>query len=381
LQGCGYRRVGLYTSPHLVSFRERIRVDGIPLPMTSVRDFIRHNGPFCDSIGATYFEIATAMALAYFREQRCEAVVLETGLGGRLDATNAVMPKVSVITPVDIDHVEQLGPTLAGIFAEKAAILKPGIPMVVAKQADGLVDSLLRQAEGVGSPVIQAEKHAWASPQGAAGTWTFSGTVRSWSFSALCRPEAYQRDNLVLACLALEAFAGDNVQGLTDPERWLGSALPSGRLQRLQRPDRLPLWLDGAHNPHGLKALVRSLRESRPDFRWLILFGMMADKAVHEALALLQGLHGEVRWFPLWDKYPRAYNPGKVENPAPFAVFPLEGESLRHALDATRPENAWDGVLVCGSLYLLGEVIALICDDYPELAEFKELAEDRRWIS
>ncbi len=487
LQGCGYRRVGLYTSPHLVSFRERIRVDGKPIALEAVRDFIRLHGPQCQEMAATYFEIATAMALDYFRAQACEAVVLETGLGGRLDATNAVLPKVTVITPVDIDHTAQLGPTLPGIFAEKAAILKPGVPMVVAAQAPGLVETLAASAEQVGSPLIRAEDHAihsinalrfapgvsgWgqpsseaaaprvgfqgvaspspeaaaprlgeseaesaasgvsipapaadpatpggllpasnpASPGGGilgppASAWSFQGKVRTWTFPATCRPQRHQRDNLVLACLAVEAFAGSRVRNLLDPQTWVTSALPPGRTQFLERSDRLPLCLDGAHNPHGLRALEATLRSAKPGKRWLILFAIMGDKPVTEALEIVTRIPGEIRWVPLWETYPRAFKPDSLKpdslnpnelqleklgtenlgvknhglenrepgNHTPENLFPLDHASL---LKALQPGSPWDGVLICGSLYLLGEAIALICRDYPELSEFAEWIDD-----
>jgi dihydrofolate synthase / folylpolyglutamate synthase len=391
LQVHGYRRVGLYTSPHLVSFRERIRVDGKPLPREVLRDFLRHHGPLCERLGATYFEIATALALDHFRAQNCEAVVLETGLGGRLDATNTVMPLATAITPVDFDHMAQLGPTLPLIFAEKAAILKPGAPMVLALQHPDLAEDVaaLRQAaQTQNSTLIEAANHPWRIE---VQTWVLPGRLREWRLPASLRPESHQRDNLALAFLAFEAFlekTGDvgrlqsesaAIAVLTDA---LADALPAGRTQVLLRQGRLPLVLDGAHNPHGLRALDRMLREQFAGKKLRVIFAMMADKPVDDALALVQGFAHEMRFAPLWRTYARAWQPpglthaGEEGQDATGPETPTIQELTPEALRTAMSENSGaDAVVVCGSLYLLGQVIAALCADYPELSDFIELAE------
>jgi dihydrofolate synthase / folylpolyglutamate synthase len=130
LPALGLRRVGLYTSPHLVSFRERIRVDGAPVPVRYVTDWLNRNMPVLEEFNPTYFEIVTAMALCWFRESGCEAAVLETGLGGRLDATNVVAPRATAITSIALDHTAILGDTLEAILREKLGIVKPKGPHV-----------------------------------------------------------------------------------------------------------------------------------------------------------------------------------------------------------------------------------------------------------
>ncbi len=375
LQASGVKRVGLYTSPHLVSFRERIRIDGEPIAREAVLAFLRKHGPYCQSEGITYFEIVTAMALDFFCQQSCEAVVLETGLGGRLDATNAVRPAVSVITPVDIDHTAQLGPTLELIFAEKAAILKPGIPMVVAAQGPGLVEGLRASALAANSPLIEAEKYPW-SLQGE--SFVVPAPFGSLAFPADLRLEKHQRDNLALACLAVQTFFGRALEVTPEILGALRGSLPAGRTQVLRHPERLPLVLDGAHNPHGLKALVQSLQTLFPSHRWRVLFAMMADKPVAEALDLLSPISQDFCFVPLWERYARAFNPEaeRVGQGGPLAVktCPLTREAL---LDALRPDGQVDGVVVCGSLFLLGEIIPLLAGDYPELKSFTDLLSDR----
>lgn len=385
LQAFGCKRVGLYTSPHLVSFRERIRIDGVPMPREALVDFLRQYGPLCEDLGATYFEIATALALHYFREQNCEAVVLETGLGGRLDATNVCLPQVTAITPVDYDHMAQLGPTLPQIFGEKAAILKPGIPMVLARQHAELEPSVvaLRQtAAKQVSLLIEAEHFPWRIE---GETWVLPGRLQTWRLPASLRPEKHQADNLALSLLTFEAWlehSGAKTAAPLIPDEALTSALakslPAGRTQVLEKPGRLPLILDGAHNPHGLRALQKTLQARFAGKRLRVIFAMMADKPVAEALDLVAHLSAnastELRYAPLWQTYARAWQPPNLlANGQPPHLQALTPNALRAAL----AENSGaDAVVVCGSLYLLGEVIAAICGDYPELSEFVALSED-----
>jgi len=368
LRASGLQRVGLYTSPHLISFRERIRVDGEPIPRSAVSGFLREYGAYCRDAGATYFEIATAMALWHFKAMRCEAVVLETGLGGRLDATNAVLPEVTVITPVAMDHMAQLGSTLPAIFAEKAAILKPGIPMVVAEQKAGLIDGLLAQAKAWNCPVFRAENYPgkWDQDQ-----WIWPGIHSEIRLPADLRPEHHQGENLVLACLACEAFLRGPLPAGENLVPYLQKALPPGRTQVLNLPGHAPLVLDGAHNSHGLLALVETLRLRFPGKARLFLFAMMADKPVDEALGLL-GAEGEIRLLPLWETYPRAWKPASN----PFGEpLPMQREAL---LAALRTAGEHRVVIVCGSLYLLGEVMALLAQDFEELAPLREFLPDLR---
>ncbi len=395
LGAAGYARVGLYTSPHLVSFRERIQVDGEPVPKAWVAAWMRKAMPHIEELGVTYFEIVTAMALDYFRDAGCSAAVLETGLGGRLDATNVVVPDVTVITSISLDHTQILGGTVEAIWREKIAILKPGVPMVVREDRPHLLAELEAAARAAGSPVIRLGDHPWRE-EAASGAplrlrfrprvVRFRGRLGEYAFPADLRPEAHQRENLALSLLALEAFLERAGRGMPDASALLrvlrGSRLP-GRTQPLSGPGLLPLILDGAHNPDGVAALSAWLRAAYPGKRILALFSVMKDKDVASVYRAVAGFASEIRFVPLAPKFPRALTLPELEAvlaaailPVP-AEFPLAADSLADLLrapaDAGRPAGSGpDLVVVCGSLYLLGEIIPLLATLYGGLAWFRQ---------
>ena len=306
LRASGYGRVGLYTSPHLVSFRERIQVDGEPIPKDWIAGWMRKAMPDIEDLGVTYFEIVTAMALDYFRAAGCQAVVLETGLGGRLDATNIVQSAVTVITSISLDHTQILGSTVEEIWREKIAILKPGVPMVVSERRPHLLAELEAAARAAGSPVHRLQDHPWREE---AGRLRFRGRLGGYAFPADLRPEEHQRENLALSLLALEAFLERAGRPVPDASALLpglrGSRLP-GRTQPLTEPGMLPLILDGAHNPGGVEALSAHLRRAHAGKRILALFAVMKDKDVAAVYRAVAGFASDIRFVPLADKYPRA---------------------------------------------------------------------------
>ncbi len=251
------RRTGLFTSPHLVSFRERIRVDGEPVSRAGVAAGLtrlrRLTGDWDPA--PTFFELTTALAALCFADARVEVVAWETGLGGRLDATNAITPVVSVLTAIDLDHMNYLGGTLALVAAEKAGIIKPGVPVVSAPQR----------------PEAAAVITKAAAERGSALRWV-NEPVEARITVAL--PGSHQRLNAAVALAALEAAglaasAGDVAAGL-------GSVEWPGRFQRLEAGRVI---LDGAHNPAAARRLVETWAEEfgREDRPTLIL-GVLRDK-------------------------------------------------------------------------------------------------------
>lgn len=375
LRACDYRRVGLYTSPHLVSFRERIRVDGEPVPKAWIVAWFQKAMGVVLELGVTYFEIVTAMALDYFRDRGCEAVVLETGLGGRLDATNAVVPKVTVITSISLDHTQILGDTVEAIWREKIAILKPGVPMVVREERPHLLAELAERAAPAGSGVIRLGDHA-AREEG--GTWRFRGARREYAFPADLRPEVHQRENLALSLLALEAFLGGEPPPDAALLPHLREARVPGRTQLLTATGRLPLVLDGAHNPGGMDALAAWLRKDFPGRRILALFSLMRDKDLPAVVRSLGTFAAEVAFLPM-TRFPRALGYGELQavlgpggGGAGIREFPLETAALDDLLrtGAGKP----DLVVACGSLYLLGELIPRLLPWYPGLEPFRQFA-------
>ena len=323
-------RTGLFTSPHLIEPTERIQIDGMAVTPDQFRrafEVVHEAAGRLDlDCHPTYFETVTAMGFWLFRELGVETAVVETGLGGRLDATNVVEPALTVITPIDFDHEAYLGHTLEAIAAEKAGILKPGVPAVLGARARQLK---VRVCDARGFEIRDLEIHA-----------------RGATFSGLECPLAgeHQVDNAVTAALALIAL-GAPPQGIAQA-RW------PGRLEHVApNPDML---LDGAHNPAGARALVRYLERFYAGRRIWMIFGAMRDKAVEEVAGILSPLADE--WiFPVMDSS-RALRPQALIE---MTGRGAEAASVAAALEMVQARAAAeDAVVITGSLVLVGEARA-----------------------
>ena len=376
LTACGYKRVGLYTSPHLVSFRERILVDGEPIPPEWILAWLRKAQAIILELGATYFECVTALALDYFRARDCEAVVLETGLGGRLDATNAVTPAVTVVTSVSLDHTAILGNTVEAIWGEKIGILKPGVPMVVREDRPAFLANLRARAAAAGSPVLALGDFRREESE----NLTFHGRYATYVLPGGLRPEAHQRENLALSLLAMETFLGRALPsaGLLVPA--LQAARIPGRTQLLTAQGRLPLILDGAHNPDGIAALTGWLAQAWPGKRILALFSVMKDKDYAGICRSVLGFAESVRFVPLDEKFPRALPYAELEASLSEAerrrVQPLALERATLEAVVTEAPGGSDLIVACGSLYLLGELIPKLIPYSPGLNGFRRYEAD-----
>ncbi len=376
----GYQRIGLYTSPHLVSFRERIRIDGEAVSTTWVTNWLQKHLDLLEELDATYFECATAMALVYFQENECGAVVLETGLGGRLDATNAVTPRISVITSISLDHMAHLGNSLESIMGEKLGILKPRIPAIIDEGRSDLAQLAEHTAEALGVPLANLA-HRWKEfgqnfqVHGAFGTYLIPSSLRT---------EDYQKRNVGLSILALETFYGKK---LPPEETWIQQLRSSkfpGRTQWLESEDLIPLLLDGAHNSEGVEALCRNLQEQNRGLP-RIFFAMMKDKEVGFAYQTLRTMSLDIHYLDLHAIYPRALTFSELsETLAPQEKLglnpaPMTWEALAPLL---RKGSGADFGVICGSLYLLGELIPILHPHYRGLEAFaKLLAEEKPILS
>jgi dihydrofolate synthase/folylpolyglutamate synthase len=335
-------RTGLYTSPHLVRFNERIAIDGRPIDdgeLARAVAEVRRACPWHDAGGEdrlTYFEFATLAALVHFATSRAEAVVLEVGLGGRFDATNAVRPLVCAVSRIGLDHVELLGDTLEAIAREKAGIFKPGVPAVVAHaQAPEALEALRAEAARRGAP--------------------FSVAPATWEGPVALRGP-HQRGNAALAASALRLL---DAAGVGVPEeavaRGIAEARWPGRLEEVGGA-----VLDGAHNPDGAQALAVALPLLYPGRPVELVFGVLADK---DHQGMLRALGPVVRGLHLVPPAsPRARAPASYRAlAAGLAPRADEHASLPEALACARARAA-DGavVAVAGSLYLVGEARALL---------------------
>lgn len=278
----GYR-VGLYTSPHLHSFTERIRVNGKAIAEDEVSRLVAEIRSVADGVPATFFEFTTALALLHFRRRQVDFVVLEVGMGGRLDATNSVTPRLSVITPICRDHAEHLGGTLAAIAAEKGGIIKPGVPLVLGRQEPEALEVLLMRARQLAAPVLLCGRDF--APLPAAGGFSYRGPGLELADLQPGLAGIHQHDNLSVALAAASLLRG---QGVALPE----AALRAGVAQ-VRWPGRLEWWegrrqvlLDGAHNEGGAKVLAAYLATLGADgIRWVV--ALKGDKRPDDILGPL----------------------------------------------------------------------------------------------
>ncbi len=266
-------KVGLYTSPHLVSFRERIEVDQVPISESAVAMWTSRLMPLIQERQATFFEVTTAMAFADFAARGAEVVVAEVGLGGRLDSTNVVEPAVSVVTRIARDHMKYLGDTLEAIAREKAGIAKPGVPFVIGESNPALV-TVLREAAraavrarrgGAADIRVVPPEYRWDGPLGLEG--------------------GHQRRNAGVAYAALMALPEPYRPTRLQVEEGFSQTRVPGRFDRRGR------WLfDVAHNPDGMTALTTAIRESRLQRPIRAVVSILGDKEWPEMLALLDGV-------------------------------------------------------------------------------------------
>lgn len=280
LRAAGYR-VGLYTSPHLVRFNERVRIDGVPIADETIAIFTERYRPAIERIRATFFEATTALAFWYFAQEKVDLAVVETGLGGRLDSTNVLAPVLTVITPVAVDHTALLGTDLRAIAAEKAGIIKPGVPLVLAPQAEAAREVITRRATESAAPLIPV-----LPPEGAVELTVGRGTAFCWRgrryHTALLG--SHQALNAAGALMAVETF--DKNLSPAACAAGLRNVSWPGRMQQLRR--RPPVFYDVAHNAQGLTAVFDNLAclYPRPPI------GVLAVKSDKELDLIAQALHG-----------------------------------------------------------------------------------------
>ncbi len=363
LQSAGYR-VGLYTSPHLVDFRERITVNGELIPEDVLVDATAHLRAVCPhEVSPTFFEFTTAMALWYFAQCRVDVAVLEVGLGGRFDATNVVTPLVSCITTIALDHQEYLGSTIPAIAFEKAGIIKPRVPVVVGRvEAEAMVViSTAARERDAPVHVLGADFHMEGPVPAACSYHGLERTIRDLSCPLLGR---HQLDNLACALAMMDVI---RPRGFSVDEqaarRGVTSVRWAGRLETVG--ERPKMVLDGAHNPAAARVLAEYLhafKRGAPRARVIVVVGMMRDKDHAGVLNTLVTVADEVVLTK--PNLARAVELSQLT----AAIVPLShgprvhqvadvGAAIRHAQALAGAE---DLVLITGSLMLVGEAKAFL---------------------
>ncbi len=334
------RRVGLYTSPHLVSFRERIQINRQLMAEADVARLVTALRPaledFAPDNHPTFFEAVTVLALQHFAGQGCDLVIWETGLGGRLDATNIVTPLASVITNVQMDHEKWLGSTLPEIAREKAGIIKPGVPVITA--ATGAALEVIRGvAEAQRAPLHVVEAPAHRPELG------LRGPHQSWNAAAALRTVAVLEDRLP-----------------TTPEqirRGLATVSWAARFQVVSR-GRQTVVLDGAHNPDGARALAETLQREFPGRAYGLVLGILEDKCWETVCRTLAA--GAERIILTRVASQRTADPA-VLVPVCLAANPNASVQAVENLQTALQQAGTDGLLVvAGSLYLMGEAMELL---------------------
>ncbi len=347
LKACGYR-VGLFTSPHLVDFTERMQVNGVPVTREHACKLAEQAFATARAAGieAGMFDYCTLMGVSYLEEQQCEIAVIEAGMGGRLDATNALgTPIVTVITPIGFDHTQQLGTTLAEIAGEKAGIIKAGTHVVLASQEREAQEILTAACQEKGVPYVLAGE-----------TDAFSGRT-AWKLGL---PGEYQKENAATALAVVDVLrqiGWDLPEDLV--ERGMAEARWPGRLEQVwEKPE---IILDGAHNIHGVRALRKSLEALYPGKKFHFLMGVLADKDYEEMVEEM---------LPLAER---------IDTVTPESSRALQGEELaevirkkgiashcynhaEEAFTAMRQAPREETICVFGSLYFIG-AIEEICNN------------------
>ena len=324
---------GLFTSPHLVSFRERIRVDGEMIAedeathgLTEIRDRISSWDPH-----PTFFEIATALALQHFDKTGCEILILETGMGGRLDATNAVPSSVSVITPIDFDHEKWLGSSVAEIATEKAGIIKPHVPVVSASQSKEAEKVIRKRASECDAPLEFVSK--------------------PWTKTRVGLHGEHQKLNAAVAVAALRAARIS----------FSDHALAEG-LANIEWPARFQIWdeqivIDGAHNPAGARTLSQTWRETFGQDRATIILAILRDKKLAEIIDALRPIAARFLLPQIRSE--------RAESPANLAEL-MRQRDIEHQQFVSAPDAISDArkfperILITGSLHFAGEALAIL---------------------
>lgn len=359
MQKCGYR-TGLYTSPHLSDFRERIRVNGEMIPKDYVAKFTERIKTDIDTIDPSFFEVTVAMAFQYFKEAGVEIAIIETGLGGRLDSTNIIIPELSIITNIGMDHMHLLGNTLEAIAGEKAGIIKPNVPVVVGEYLPSTKRVFDQTARASKSSIFYSQDQ-----------WTVSA-LRSVSDKLLVTvmnnaglefdylldlPAHYQQKNLLTVLSSLECLRS---KGFNIPAQTVFAALQevkklTGLRGRWDVIGHNPLRvMDVAHNEDGIREVLKQV-SATPHNKLHIIIGMVKDKDIASVLKLMPE---SAHYYFTQASVPRAMGHNDLANLA--ATFNLRGHSFENVnmafAAAEKNAIAEDLILICGSVFIAGEL-------------------------
>ena len=359
LQCAGYK-VGLYTSPHLTDFRERIRVNGEMIPEQRVVDFFTQERDFFEPLHPSFFELATALALLYFKEQEVDVAVIEVGLGGRLDCTNIINPDLSIITNISKDHVQFLGDTLPRIAGEKAGIIKPGTPVVIG-ETNGNIDIrnvFMSKSKEANASIIFADEEnqlisSCALPDGGRKYETLNWGTFNGQLGGICQEK---NTATVLAAVRILGELGYRISTEDVHQGFAGVSTLTGLMGRWQCLGKNPLAIcDTGHNVGGMQYIVEQLA-SIPHQQLHFIIGMVNDKDIDSVLSLL----------PKDAKY--YFTQASVQRALPAETLSQKAEKAGlHGIIITPVENAYkkalqnagkeDIIFVGGSTFVVADLL------------------------
>jgi dihydrofolate synthase/folylpolyglutamate synthase len=360
LSAAGHR-TGVYTSPHLVDFRERIRIGGRFIEKKYVTDFFNKNLKKIEKLPVTYFEAVTALAFSYFADEKIDVALIETGMGGRMDATNVITPKVTIITNIATEHTRWLGFKIREIAFEKAGIIKPGIPVVTAAvnmDARRVIRQICKQNKC--KMVSAFDETQWIIKSISRDNTEMDIFTRSNKYYnlRLSLPGRHQLENAVSALIAVELFEEET--GMKTSQNAVAAGFRSvkweGRLQRIS--DSPVIILDVAHNPAALARVREYFDEFYPDKKIIAVFGILSDKDYNQMLKELDRIADVIILTrPMTD---RAVDPGMLaeeiaKTGTNFQVIPMVREAYQAARGKCEPD---DVILVTGSHFTVGEVLS-----------------------
>ena len=360
LQSAGYK-VGLYTSPHLVDFRERIRINGTPVSEAYVIDFVENHRAFFEPLHPSFFELTTAMAFNYFAEQQVDVAVIEVGLGGRLDCTNIIRPDLCVITNISFDHVQFLGNTLAKIASEKAGIIKEGIPVVIGETTPETKPVFAEKAIQVNAPIHFAEEEQFLlesslNEQGNRIYQTKEYADLEGELGGLCQ---IKNTNTLLSAIRILQDIGYNINDTHVREGFAHVCSLTGLMGRWQKILETPVaYCDTGHNKAGIQYIVEQL--SRQTYRQLhIVMGMVNDKDISGVLAMLPK---DAIYYFTKASVSRALNENEVKRLAGEAG--LEGNTYPSVKDAFEAAQASahpdDFIFIGGSTFIVADLLSIL---------------------
>jgi len=359
LQNAGYK-VGLYTSPHLKNFTERIKINGQPIPEYRVVEYVGQNRQQLDEVQPSFFEMTVAMAFDYFAKEAIDIAVVEVGLGGRLDSTNIITPILSVITNISYDHQSILGNTLQEIASEKAGIIKPGIPAVVSERQAEVAEVFTTKAKTTNSPLYFASDNYMVKESvleaGRLNLKIVNNTTKEELAVQSELTGLYQLKNIIGVVQAAKLLQG--VLKITDDNIKEGIAATvktTGLMGRWQQLQTNPLVIcDTGHNEAGIKQVVAQL-QSIPHSNLYIIIGMVNDKDIGKVLKLLPS---DARYYFTKANIPRALDAHLLQEKA--SEFSLKGEvveDVNAALELGRQHaKADDIIFIGGSTFVVAEL-------------------------